>query len=287
LLASYLLGRDHIQRLLDDRGPATVEFTEGDDPSSAGPPHTKKKQPGVDARFDVPPEEAIDFFKRKQTVRKREFNQLTREAQQGAFTVGGVYKKDVVRGFKTEIDAALESGATQQQTVKRFKEILGGAGHRELGEYHLETIFRTNMQTAYGTGRRRQLEDVVDMLPFWQYYTEGDDRVRPRHAALNGITLPATNTFWETHFPPWDFSCRCGVTPTDEIPDGYDAKNPSGELDDFGEPLVQLSYDDDGMPVKAEMGTTLYDLQVGKFSGIPRGATLLGAIEAGVERSKQ
>jgi len=53
-----------------------------------------------------------------------------------------------------------------------------------------------------------------------------------------------------------------------------------------GEPLAQVSYDDNGSPAKAEIGTTLYDLQVGNFNGIPRGATLLSAIEAGVARAK-
>jgi SPP1 gp7 family putative phage head morphogenesis protein len=239
----------------------------------------------VERRFDQPPKRAIEYFKAKNTVRKREFEKLTTEARAAAFTVGGVYQNDVLEGFKDELRRSLEQGRTQAATVKRFREILSGAGHRQLGEFHLETVFRTNMQTAYGVGRRNHLEQVKDVLPWWTYHAVGDDRTRPTHEALTGITLPADNEFWSTHFPPWGFNCRCSVTAAAELPDSYDPRNPSGRRDDYGEPLVQVSYDANGVPAKAEYGTTLYDLQVGNFSGIPPFATLKTAIEAGAARA--
>ena len=44
-----------------------------------------------------------------------------------------------------------------------------------------------------------------------QYRTAGDDRVRPEHAALNGVTLPPTDEFWESYYPPNGWRCRCTV----------------------------------------------------------------------------
>lgn len=44
-----------------------------------------------------------------------------------------------------------------------------------------------------------------------QYRTAGDDRVRPEHAALDGITLPPSDTFWEEYYPPNGWRCRCDV----------------------------------------------------------------------------
>lgn len=235
----------------------------------------------------MPPKEAIYYFKAKKIVRKKEFNKLTREAKSAAFTVSRVYKDDVLKGFKQELHDALDQGRTQAQTIKRFHEILSGASHKQLGNFHLETVFRTNMQTSYGVGRRRALEETKDDLPFWTYHAVMDDRTRPRHAALNGLLLPADHEFWEEHYPPWGFNCRCAVTATFEPPDGYDPRNPSGVIDEYGQPLVQLSYDDRGFPAKVEYGTTLYDLAVGDFAGIPRGATMLSAIEAGVDRASK
>lgn len=59
-----------------------------------------------------------------------------------------------------------------------------------------------------------------------QYRTAGDDRVRPEHAALDGVTLPMDDPFWEEFYPPNGWNCRCTVvqvrkskypvTPSDE-----------------------------------------------------------------------
>jgi SPP1 gp7 family putative phage head morphogenesis protein len=58
---------------------------------------------------------------------------------------------------------------------------------------------------------------------YLQYRTAGDDKVRPEHAALNGVTLPMSDPFWDEYYPPNGWNCRCNVvqglkgtnTPTD------------------------------------------------------------------------
>ena len=46
---------------------------------------------------------------------------------------------------------------------------------------------------------------------YLQYRTAGDGRVRPEHAALHGVTLPMTDSFWEEFYPPNGWNCRCTV----------------------------------------------------------------------------
>ena len=46
-----------------------------------------------------------------------------------------------------------------------------------------------------------------------QYHTALDDKVRESHAALEGITLPYEDPFWNTAFPPNGWNCRCHVVP--------------------------------------------------------------------------
>ena len=46
---------------------------------------------------------------------------------------------------------------------------------------------------------------------YLQYRTAGDDKVRPEHAALNGVTLPMSDPFWDEYFPPNGWNCRCTV----------------------------------------------------------------------------
>lgn len=44
-----------------------------------------------------------------------------------------------------------------------------------------------------------------------QYRTAGDERVREAHAALNGVTLPPSDPFWDSYYPPNGWNCRCTV----------------------------------------------------------------------------
>lgn len=46
---------------------------------------------------------------------------------------------------------------------------------------------------------------------YLQYRTQRDDRVRPEHAALDRVTLPPSDSFWEEFYPPNGWNCRCTV----------------------------------------------------------------------------
>lgn len=43
------------------------------------------------------------------------------------------------------------------------------------------------------------------------YRTQKDDKVRPEHAALDGVTLPPSDPFWAEFYPPNGWNCRCTV----------------------------------------------------------------------------
>ncbi|GEM_PF-3380929 len=269
IFASWLLGYDFATEENDSK---IADFAEDDSiAEEAGP---------LQLRFDVPPEEAIDYFKRKRVIKAKTFYDIQDEARAAAFTVSGIYKEDVLESFRQEIEDALTKGTSQQKIIKNFKNILSGAGHKELGDWHLENVFRTNMQMAYGVGRRRQMEEVSDLLPFWQYSAVNDDRTRPTHRALDGIVLPANHEFWNTHYPPWDFSCRCNVISLPDLPDGYDSEFPN--------PDTQISYDKKGNPVKAQYRLGTYELSAGKFVGVPKqNAGLQETIENAAKKSRK
>ena len=44
-----------------------------------------------------------------------------------------------------------------------------------------------------------------------QYRTAGDERVREAHIALDGVTLPPSDKFWDRYLPPNGWNCRCTV----------------------------------------------------------------------------
>lgn len=257
ILASYLLAFDLAQT---ENRTKIANFADGDQDPMVDKIGTDDLK--TQLRFDVPPDAAIDYFKRKKIVTKKEFDKLTRQSKAGAFYVGGVYQKDVLDGFHQEITDALESGQTQKYVTDNFKEILKGAKHKELGDFHLETVARTNLATAYSVGRRRAMEDAAEDLPFWEYVAVNDDRTRPTHRALDGTIRPANHEFWNTHYPPLGWNCRCTVVATNSYPAGFDKAKPNGD--------TTLIYDRQGIPVKAEWRNQVLDLQAEQFGGIPK-----------------
>lgn len=72
------------------------------------------------------------------------------------------------------------------------------------------------MRTSFMAGRLKQMRDpdVVKGRPYWQYL-HADIRIpkspRPQHRAWNGLVLRWDDPWWETHFPPNDWGCSCGV----------------------------------------------------------------------------
>jgi SPP1 gp7 family putative phage head morphogenesis protein len=79
----------------------------------------------------------------------------------------------------------------------------------------LQTIYRTNMQTAYAAGQWDAIEQQADLAPFLLYDAVDDFRTRPEHAAWDGTVLPVTDPWWQTHYPPNGWNCRCSVIQLD------------------------------------------------------------------------
>lgn len=64
-----------------------------------------------------------------------------------------------------------------------------------------------------------------------QYRTAGDAKVRPEHAALNGVTLPPSDTFWDEYYPPNGWNCRCTAV---QVRKGKYPETPRGEAMERG-----------------------------------------------------
>lgn len=75
------------------------------------------------------------------------------------------------------------------------------------------TEYDTAGQIAESTSTYYRLQNQVRLFPYWEYRTVGDDKVREEHAALNGVTLAATDTRWKQIYPPNGWGCRCYVVP--------------------------------------------------------------------------
>jgi len=152
--------------------------------------------------------EARTFWADKIRLKPSEYGALEDDAKARAFAVSGVAKADQLETMYNSLGRVIDGGATFADFKKDCAAI---AEKRGWGTFRLETIFRTNVQTAFMVGRYGQVQKAAKFRPYGQYSAVGDKRTRPAHAALNGRVFPLASAFWDTWWPPNGFKCRCTV----------------------------------------------------------------------------
>jgi len=70
---------------------------------------------------------------------------------------------------------------------------------------------RTALLQSIGARNWVDVEADAEDFPLLEYSTAGDGRVRPEHAALDGIVRPVGDSFWNKYYPPNGWNCRCDV----------------------------------------------------------------------------
>lgn len=175
----------------------------------------------------LPPKKAIAYLENKGFAITENWEDLWQDAQAQAFTVAKVARLDILQDIKGTLEQVLKEGKTQAWFEKEMTPVLqakGWWGKQEqtdadgvvskvqLGSpRRLETIYRTNVQTAYMAGRFAEQLENVDDRPYWMYVAVLDGRTRPSHRAMNGKVFRYDDPFWSSFYPPNGWHCRCRV----------------------------------------------------------------------------
>ena len=197
----------------------------------------------------LPFEEAIAFFKDKLALSKEEFSALGQAARARAFTVSGVVRMDIIMDVHTAIEKAIVDGETLADFKGRLTGIMETRGWEGLTPWHAETVFRNNIQSAYSTGRYKQMVDQVENFPYWEYDAVNDAATRPEHGTLDGKVFPADHPFWDTWYPPNGHRCRCSVNPVHK----YEAEGLKIETEDPTGGLIEPIDPETGVKMPARL----------------------------------
>ncbi|MFA7604468.1 MAG: phage minor head protein [Novosphingobium sp.] len=182
--------------------------------------------------FDVPPEEALAFFRSKGLQATFSWADMLGEAHDHAFTVAKMMDVDMLGQVHASMESAMANGVHFKEWADEITPILqagGWWGRKEVVDpltgktivaqlgspARLETIFRTNMASAYAAGQWQEIEGQAGRAPYLLYDAVDDHRTRPEHRAWDGTVLPAYHSWWRTHYPPNGWGCRCGVIQLD------------------------------------------------------------------------
>ena len=163
--------------------------------------------------FGVQFGEAIDYLKGKLPESSQAWDSLAGPVHGKVFTVAGSTSADLSRDIQQALTKALADGTGITQFRKDFDAIVQKYGWAYKGKrgWRTQVIFGNNMRSAHMAGRWAQIEANADRQPFLQYRTAGDSRVRKQHQQWNGLVYPVGDVFWQTHYPPNGWGCRCTV----------------------------------------------------------------------------
>lgn len=120
----------------------------------------------------------------------------------------------IFSGLKTfhELNEAFPSLLDENGERKPFERFLNDV--RKIDETYNRNYLRAEYnfvhQSAQMAAKWEQYAEDGDRY-YLQYRTQHDDKVRPEHAALDGVTLPMSDPFWESYYPPNGWNCRCTV----------------------------------------------------------------------------
>lgn len=75
----------------------------------------------------------------------------------------------------------------------------------------LETMFWANMRSARAAGQWQRIQRAKRGLPYLLYVRSAAAEPRAEHLGWVGIILPVDHEWWQTHFPPNGWGCKCSV----------------------------------------------------------------------------
>ena len=175
----------------------------------------------------LPPEDAIAFLDAKSYRTSVSWTDTWEDEHPASFTVSKVARVDLLREIHVSLLEAQASGQTFESWKADLQPKLEAAGWWGrvidpdltgtgeaviVGPRRLRTIYDTNLRMARATALWGRIWAGRQLMPFLRYSAVMDRRTRPQHRLWHDIVLPVEHPFWQTHFPPNGWNCRCTVT---------------------------------------------------------------------------
>ena len=175
--------------------------------------------------FFEEPTAVYEYLKSKKPEAYFDYDEIVYDAHKKAFTIAKMTNLDLLKDMQSSLTKAFKEGVGFDEWKNSVKPMLAKKGwlgnikvkdpktgeEKEIyvGNRRLRTIFNTNMRTAYAKARyESQMQSLGE---YFRYTAVLDSRTREAHRKLHGKTLPKTDKFWDTNYPPNGWGCRCKV----------------------------------------------------------------------------
>ena len=171
------------------------------------------------------PQAALRYIKNKKLAPAFSYKDIWNEEHATNFTVAKAMQLDVLNDIKGAVETSIADGQTLEQFRKNLKTTLmqkGWWGKKEMedpltgetvnaqlgSDRRLKTIYDTNLRSAYQEGRWERTQTST-AHPYLMYRVGNSKEHRKEHLDWNGLILPKDDPWWNSHFPPNGWGCKC------------------------------------------------------------------------------
>lgn len=168
-----------------------------------------------DKVFNLPFNEASEFFRQKLNIPTREWTDLWQGEHAKGFMSAGAWHADLLADLRKMVQKAIDGKMDIREFRKQFRPLVEKYGWELKGGgpgWRADLIWRTNISTAYAAGRWQQFE--LAGIKYLRYvHADGVRYPRPHHQAMHGTVRPIGDAFWKANYPPQGFRCHCRAVP--------------------------------------------------------------------------
>lgn len=148
--------------------------------------------------------EAIKYFMNKIPNVYERFEAISDKYISNNFWIKKITDLELTKKVKKSLEVALNEG----KTLEYWKKNIDLKG---MSDWYLETVFRTNIGSAYSAGRYEQQMNGISDFPYWLFDAVMDNRTSELCSELDGKIYRADNPIWQKIYPPLHYNCRSDV----------------------------------------------------------------------------
>lgn len=184
-------------------------------------------EPTVEEIENLPYAEAVEYLKKRDALKKIDYDRLSDRLKFRAFTASRISDGAFLKRINRELIKNIEDGDGLRDFLKLTKtDVLSKVGMENAAGWYWETVYRTNVQTAYNAGRMMGYEEDKPLALELVVIDDARTTDICRQYA-GGFVRPYDDPFWKTHIPPFHFNCRTTVRAIydeSEIPEQWSSK---------------------------------------------------------------
>lgn len=185
-------------------------------------------EPTAEEIETLPYAEAVEYLRKRDVLNKVDYDRLSAQLKFRAFTASRISDGALLKRINGELIKIIEAGNGLKDFLGMTKtDVLHKVGLGNAGGWYWETVYRTNVQTAYNAGRMMGYEQDKPLALELVVIDDARTTDYCRQYAGKGFVLPYDDPFWKTHIPPFHFNCRTtirAIYDERELPESWSSK---------------------------------------------------------------